>query len=240
LASNAITNVSAIEFGSACPVSATDNCGILTITYDPPSGSEFPVGTTPVTVSVTDVHGNTSTCSFDVIVNDTEDPVVNCKNLTVYLDATGNATISAAQLVASSSDNCGIASTLASDTDFTCADICPDAANVTYTDATGTFGPGTAFAQTFTSAATGPLTKVRLPIGSGSPITLDLINGGNPFGSILATVIIPAGPVEWKNIYFPMPPQLLNGNQYTLKATGTGVVWIGTIFGNYPGGDFLG
>jgi len=40
-----------------------------------PSGSFFPVGTTLNTFTATDASGNTATCSFNVTVNDTEQPV---------------------------------------------------------------------------------------------------------------------------------------------------------------------
>ena len=43
-----------------------------------PSGSEFPVGTTTNTFEVTDASGNTSTCSFDVVVSDVEGPALTC------------------------------------------------------------------------------------------------------------------------------------------------------------------
>lgn len=43
-----------------------------------PSGSEFPVGTTTNTFEVTDASGNTSTCSFDVVVSDVEAPTITC------------------------------------------------------------------------------------------------------------------------------------------------------------------
>ncbi len=50
---------------------ATDNCGIASIiqTAGLPSGSVFPPNTTTNTFEVTDVNGNTATCSFDVTVN---------------------------------------------------------------------------------------------------------------------------------------------------------------------------
>ena len=46
--------------------SVTDNCS-ATLSYSPASGSTFS-GTTPVTVTATDPAGNTSTCTFNVIV----------------------------------------------------------------------------------------------------------------------------------------------------------------------------
>ncbi|MAY52630.1 MAG: hypothetical protein CMC75_05130, partial [Flavobacteriaceae bacterium] len=48
------------------------------IVATPASGSAFPVGTTAVTLSVTDSDGNTSTCMFNVTVVDNEDPVLTC------------------------------------------------------------------------------------------------------------------------------------------------------------------
>ncbi|HLF62215.1 MAG TPA: HYR domain-containing protein, partial [Saprospiraceae bacterium] len=57
---------------------ATDNCDIATIEYNPPSGSDFPVGTTMITVTATDVNGNSGTCTFSVTVIDTEDPAIDC------------------------------------------------------------------------------------------------------------------------------------------------------------------
>lgn len=47
---------------------ATDNCGAVTVTTNPPSGSTFPVGTTTVTITATDDSGNQSTASFTVSV----------------------------------------------------------------------------------------------------------------------------------------------------------------------------
>jgi uncharacterized repeat protein (TIGR01451 family) len=48
---------------------ATDNCSSSpTISYDHPSGSVFPVGTTEVTVTATDAAGNSSECKFNITV----------------------------------------------------------------------------------------------------------------------------------------------------------------------------
>ncbi|MBK5213419.1 MAG: HYR domain-containing protein, partial [Flavobacteriaceae bacterium] len=82
----------------------------ITQTAGLPSGSTFPVGTTTNTYEATDASGNTSTCSFDVTVNDTEAPIAFCQNITVQLDGNGNATITPADVDGGSTDNCGIAS----------------------------------------------------------------------------------------------------------------------------------
>ncbi len=48
-----------------------------TITYDIPSGSFFPVGTTTVTATATNGCG-TTTCTFTITVNDTQSPTITC------------------------------------------------------------------------------------------------------------------------------------------------------------------
>jgi hypothetical protein len=48
---------------------ASDNCGTANVTYSPASGSLFNVGTTTVTATANDGHGNTSSCTFTVTVD---------------------------------------------------------------------------------------------------------------------------------------------------------------------------
>lgn len=56
-------------------VSATD-CPGTTINCSPPPGSTFPVGSTSVTCTATDAAGNSSSCTFNVVVEDREAPQV--------------------------------------------------------------------------------------------------------------------------------------------------------------------
>lgn len=60
------------------PPTANDNCpGVVrTSTHNP--GDTFPLGTTTVTYTATDASGNFVTCSFDVTINDTQDPEITC------------------------------------------------------------------------------------------------------------------------------------------------------------------
>ncbi|MBO2545503.1 HYR domain-containing protein [Salegentibacter sp. BDJ18] len=58
---------------------AIDNCEVIVEqTGGPISGSQFPIGTTTVTFTATDSSGNTSKCSFDITIEDTEDPSLEC------------------------------------------------------------------------------------------------------------------------------------------------------------------
>lgn len=54
---------------SYTPPTATDNCQ-ANVNCSPPSGSTFPVGTTPVNCIASDSSGNTASCAFNVVVKD--------------------------------------------------------------------------------------------------------------------------------------------------------------------------
>ena len=72
------------------PPTGDDNCTFTTIqTAGLAPGSEFPVGTTVITYEVTDASGNSSSCSFNVTVEDTQAPVITCpSDITVSCDQT--------------------------------------------------------------------------------------------------------------------------------------------------------
>lgn len=53
---------------------ASDNSGTVTVVCDPPSGSSFSAGSTPVTCTATDADGNQSSTTFDVNVMATQLP----------------------------------------------------------------------------------------------------------------------------------------------------------------------
>ena len=65
----AIANFSVSATGTPTPL----------ITYSQDSGTVFPVGTTTVTATATNALGSTS-CSFNVIVADNENPTITCPN----------------------------------------------------------------------------------------------------------------------------------------------------------------
>jgi gliding motility-associated-like protein len=87
---NAIAN--SCEAGVTwAPPSATDNCNVSTIISTHTSGAIFPIGSTRVSYTAVDGSGNTSSCSFDVIVTDGNSPVINdCpSNLTILVASSG-------------------------------------------------------------------------------------------------------------------------------------------------------
>ncbi len=88
-------------------VGATDNCGISNVVSVPASGAAFPVGTTTVTNTATDIHGNSSTCTFTVTVLDEEPPAIICPSNIVVLAANGQC-LSNVVFSVGATDNCGI------------------------------------------------------------------------------------------------------------------------------------
>jgi len=171
----------------------TDNCGgsVTTQTAGLPSGSAFPLGITTNTFVVTDIGGNSVNCSFDVTVNDSENPVAICQNINAYLDGAGNISISGADIDNGSSDNCSIASLVSSIAAFTCADV--GANNVTLTATDGSGNVSTCNAVVTVSDTTSPtavcqdITVYLDGAGSATIVAAD-IDGGSADNCGVATI----------------------------------------------------
>ncbi|MBK9453142.1 MAG: hypothetical protein IPN95_27805 [Bacteroidetes bacterium] len=83
------------------------------------------VGANTEVLTVTDVNGNSSTCTTTVTVEDNVAPVAVCQNVTVQLNNTGTGATTAAAVNNGSSDACGIQSLILSQTNFVCAEVGP-------------------------------------------------------------------------------------------------------------------
>jgi hypothetical protein len=116
---------------------STDNCAIISLTAGQTSFTCANLGANTVSLTATDASGNSSSCNATVTVLDTVSPVVNCQNVTIYLDANGAASITAADINNNSTDNCAIISLIAGQTSFTCANIGANTVSLTATDASG-------------------------------------------------------------------------------------------------------
>src|SRR5439155_892875 len=101
------------------------------------------IGTNTVTLTVTDNNGNSSTCTAIITVVDSVPPVAVCKDLTVQLDATGHATITAEQVDNRSNDACGIASLTVDKTTFDVTNVGTNTVTLTVTDNNGNTQTGT-------------------------------------------------------------------------------------------------
>jgi hypothetical protein len=140
--SNTIQNNCFTEVFYPLNVTGTDNCGEVTIMYDPPSGSNFFVGTTLVTARAIDTSGNLSldTCTFNVTLIDDTPPAVVCQDTTIQLDAFGNASISITDVLDYSDDNCTVQTVTLDIDSFDCSNIGANTVTLTATDFYGNSG----------------------------------------------------------------------------------------------------
>ena len=136
---------------------SSDNCSIASLTLSQTSFTGANIGATPVTLTVTDPSGNSATATATVTLVDLIPPVAIAKNITVSLDATGNATVPASAINNGSSDNSGSVSFSLSQTHFTCANIGPNTVTFTVTD-----GSGNSTAATAIVTVTDPIPPVTI------------------------------------------------------------------------------
>ncbi|MFN7832451.1 MAG: HYR domain-containing protein, partial [Bacteroidota bacterium] len=135
LSTSGTATVSSAELG----VNSSDNCGgPLVFT---PVNAVFTcvsVGTNTVSLTVTDTHGNTSTCTSQVTIQDAIAPVAFCRDVILSLDASGMATLSGAQLDNGSLDNCSAQLLLSPvSTTYNCADAGVRTVTLMVTDMSG-------------------------------------------------------------------------------------------------------
>lgn len=161
-----------------------DNCSSYSVTLSPNSFdcTDVSAGTIDVTVTVEDAASNVSTCTAVVDIVDNLNPIVTCQDYTLDISATGSGTISAANVVATQSDNCGINTTIVSPNTFNTSNIGSNTLTVTATDDAGNSGtctstvtvignlPPTAICQDFslTLDASGNATLTPANIDNGS------------------------------------------------------------------------
>ncbi len=117
-----LVNASDLDGGS------TDNCGVAGISTNVFAYGCGNIGDNPAILTVTDVNGNVDTCTSIITVLDTIAPTVTCQDVTISLDANGQASIDVPDVLSSTSDNCGSVvctfdTNAVSQTDFDCGDI---------------------------------------------------------------------------------------------------------------------
>ncbi|MBV5334465.1 MAG: HYR domain-containing protein, partial [Sulfuricurvum sp.] len=177
----------------------TDNCAVQTITYQIDGGTvigtdltttiigeKFAVGTHTVVWTATDIHGNTNTGTYQVIIEDNEHPIVVCNPLTIQLDATGNYTLSAGNIavigLGSTDANGPLTMTVTPDI-FDCADAGDNTVLLTVTDAFGNASTCNAIITvqdvTPPTAICKPLTVYLDALGSATILPADMNNGSS-------------------------------------------------------------
>src|SRR5690606_38573816 len=147
-----------------------DSCGIATMILDETDFDCSETGTNTVTLTVTDVNGNVKTATAIVTVLDNENPVALALDTTVYLDGSGNASITAQQIGYGSTDNCSIDSLHIDQSAFVCGEAGTAVPLVlTATDPSG---------NTDTAHFNVTVLDTTPPVASGQDLTVHLdING---------------------------------------------------------------
>ncbi len=145
------------------------------------SGSLFPMGTTTNTYEYTDRAGNTSTCSFDVIVEDTFAPTVLTNDITVSLDDNGEVTITPDMIDGGSFDSCSIELSI-DRANFGCDTLGGNTVTLTATDGSNNEATSTAIVTVVDDIAPTVNVKditVELDENGQVFITPDMINDGS-------------------------------------------------------------
>lgn len=174
-----VTNVNVNNDAGKCGASVmiaqpstADNCDIASVvgvrSDNASLSAEYPVGTTTITWTVTDIHGNSNTTTQTVVVNDAELPVVKTNNIVVQLGANGQASITTSQINNGSTDNCTIASIVLDKMNFNCSNVGENTVLLTVTDIHGNIA---------SANATVTVQDNILPTVVTQPVTVTLVNG---------------------------------------------------------------
>jgi hypothetical protein len=149
----AITQPVTIELGAtgAASVTAaqvnnvsTDNCAVVSWTLDKTDFICSDAGANTVTLTVEDAAGNSHSATATVTVVDNIGPVAITRPVTIELGANGIASVTAAQVNNTSTDNCTVVSWELDKTDFDCSEAGENTVTLTVEDAAGNSHSATA------------------------------------------------------------------------------------------------
>lgn len=118
---------------------SSDACGIASMSIDETqfNCSNLPGSSWPVKLSLTDVHGNVSSCISNVTVKDLLAPTAICENKTVALGSNGKVSVFGSELAFNSFDNCSVWSYAPAPKVYTTANLGPNNLTVTVKDWSG-------------------------------------------------------------------------------------------------------
>src|SRR5690606_15514078 len=118
-------------------VTDNDNCTTTTVSLNTYNFTCTDLGPNTVIITSEDGSGNIAYDTVTVTVEDNISPSLTLQTATVYLDANGEASITAVDVVSAIADNCTIVSTMLSQSNFTCTDLGQVTITVTVEDQSG-------------------------------------------------------------------------------------------------------
>ncbi|MCT4698787.1 T9SS type B sorting domain-containing protein [Tenacibaculum haliotis] len=139
------------------------------------------LGNNAVTLTATD-GSTTDTAQAIVTVEDNVAPVVLTQNVTIQLDANGNASITTADINNGSSDNCGIDSSSLDKSNFTCSDIGANIVTLTVVDSSANSADNTATVTVVDNIAPTVVTQnvtITLDVNGNASILPTQVNNGS-------------------------------------------------------------
>ncbi|HHG83256.1 MAG TPA: HYR domain-containing protein, partial [Bacteroidetes bacterium] len=184
---NASISAASVNNGSS------DACGLSGMAVTPATFNCSNVGANTVTLTVTDVNNNTSSCSATVTVMDTVPPTAICQSVTLQLDALGNANLSPGMVNNGSSDACGISAIMVSPTTFTCAEVGPNNVTLTATDNNGNMSTCTATVtvlDTISPLAVCQNVTIQLAASGNAALAAAMVNNGSTDACGIAGMIV--------------------------------------------------
>ncbi|TDO29457.1 HYR domain-containing protein, partial [Sediminibacterium goheungense] len=223
LGANGTASITAAQVNNG----SSDNCGIASIAVDKTSFDCSNVGANTVTLTVTDVNGNSSTATAVVTVVDNILPIATSQNITVQLGANGTASITAAQVNNGSTDNCGIASISVNKTTFDCSNVGANTVTLTVTDVNGNSNTATAVVTVVDNIqpiATSQNITVQLGANGTASITAAQVNNGSTDNCGIASISVNKTSFDCSNVganTVTLTVTDVNGNSSTATATVT-------------------
>jgi hypothetical protein len=201
-----------------------DNCGIQSMSLNNSTFDCSNVGPNPVTLTVTDINGNSSSANAIVTVNDITAPNAIAQNVTVLLDANGNGSTTATAVDNGSSDVCGIASLVLSKTNFDCSNVGANSVTLTVKDVNGNVSTANAVVNVKDVTVPVVITQnimVSL-VGGTVSITPDQIDNGSTDACGVASITLTPNSFTCANIGLntvTLKVTDVNGNSNTATAT---------------------
>ena len=153
-------------------IGSNDNCGVESLAIDVDTFDCSNVGANQVTLTVTDIHGNTATCVATVTVLDNTAPIAVCQDITLELGDDGTVTIDPLAIDGGSSDACGIASYELDIDTLDCSNLGNTTVTLTVTDTNG---------NQSSCAATVTLEDNSAPVLVCNDVTVELNQDGVAF-----------------------------------------------------------